>query len=71
MGDSFLVDMVGGLDDLSQDCSFLVYIRFVLNEVVEEISFCGILEDQDVMRGLLGKLLILLITHEGHVLAVL
>ena len=70
VSDSFLMDVVDGLDNLSEDVPFLVNIRFVLNEVVEKISFGGMLEDEDVMRGWLRKLLILLITHEGHVLTV-
>jgi len=46
-------------------------IRFGVDEVLEEITFGGMLENEDVVRGWLRGLFILLITHEGHVLAVL
>ena len=71
MSKAVLVNVVNCFDDLSKKSSFSNNVRFLLDEVVKKVSLGCMLEDEDVLRLFLRKLLILLITHEGHVLAVL
>ena len=64
------MNVVNCFDDLSKKSSFSNNVRFLLDEVVKKVSLCCMLENEDILRLFLRKLLILLITHEGHVLAV-
>ena len=70
VGHAFLVQVVEGFDDLAEENPLAGEVRFIPEEMLEEITFGGMLENEDVMRGWLRGLLILLITHEGHILAV-
>ena len=71
MSKAVLVNVVDCFYNLPKESSFSNNVRFLLDEVVKKVSLGCMLEDEDVLRLFLRKLLILLITHEGHVLAVL
>ena len=65
VSDPLGVKVVNSLENVFQGDLFLLEVRFLLDDVVEEAALCSMFKHEDTLRG---GLLILLITLEGHIL---